>query len=91
MTKDQIPAEDILRIVWAADGAVVVAIHDRTAYSLDIICTVHAAPYTHLLSRGCTDDATERFRSGTADAADKHAAVRHATPRVDSPGENHDR
>lgn len=91
MTKDQIPTEDILRIVWAADDATIVAIHDRAARSLDIICTVHPAPYTHLLSRGCTKAATDRFRAATADAADKHAAVRHATPRVDSPGENHDR
>jgi hypothetical protein len=85
VTKDQIPAEDILRIVWAADDATIVAIHDRATRSLDIICTVHAAPYTHLLSRGCTKDATDRFRAATVDAADKHAQTRH-TPRVATPG-----
>lgn len=86
MTKDQIPADDILAIVTAPDNATIVAVHDRATRSLELICTACGNPYTLLLSRGCTDDAANKRRAAFANEADKHAAIRH-TPRVDSSGE----
>lgn len=85
MTKDQIPADDILRIVTVPAGATIVAVHDRATRSLDLICTLCGNPYTLLLSRGCTNDAVDKRRAAFAEQADRHAAIRH-TPRVDTAG-----
>lgn len=86
MTKDQIGADDVLRIVTAPDGATIVAVHGRATRSLDVVCTACGTPVTLLLSRGCTDEATDRHRARFAEEPGKHAAIRHNTPSVDSAG-----
>lgn len=82
MAKDQIPADDILRIVTAPDDATIVAVHDRATRTLTLICTHCGTPVTLLLSRGCTDAATDRHRAAFADDTDKHAHTRHNKPRA---------
>lgn len=84
-TRSPVDLDDILRIVTAPDDATIVAVHDRAALSLDIVCTVCGSPYTLLLGRGCTEDVKNRHRASFADAADKHAATRH-TPRTATDG-----
>lgn len=90
MFKDQIPADDVLRIVTAADGAVVVAIYDRAEHCLDVTCSRHMVgdkgSFTFRLSRGIAATSLTWYRDETARAAAKHAAIRHPKPRVDSGG-----
>lgn len=85
MSKDQIPADDILQVVTADDGAAIAIIHDRVTLSFEVACSVHGNPYAYLYGRGVTVTDLDRTRDSVAHTAAKHAANRH-TPRVATPG-----
>lgn len=81
MSKDQIPADDILKIITAVDDATVVAIHDRAGRRLDVLCTTCGTPITILPARDCTKNDMNRHRTTIAENAVAHADTRHNTPR----------
>lgn len=87
MTKDQIPADDILTIQPAAGGAVVIAVRDRTSRCFDVHCSVHGriSVYTH--DQAATVRAIEQMSQDVTNWAAKHAAAcTSTTPRVATTG-----
>lgn len=86
MVNDQIPADDILHVMTATDGAEIEAVLDRANRRYAVVCSEHGRIFSFYYTPASTGREHAWFREDTALSAAKHATSRHIKPRVDSAG-----
>jgi hypothetical protein len=79
MPIEQPADEDVLAVQLPADGATIMAIHDRTGRRFRVLCSDCGIPHTRTYTTGITDADRDQLRQDAIADVATHIDLRHTT------------